>query len=129
MDVIKVNFSITCMSVIGKNMDNGKIEIYLRGELTKKLFEFEEYKSRFYKLENNWSENIVDISPQERSLFILLKGGVVKKLFKNGKVLEEKDIKIEGYDLNNFDLENIKNVEFQSFSEDNFVIFYRHKEN
>ena len=129
LDVIKVNFSITCMSVIGKNMDNGKIEIYLRGELTKKLFEFEEYKSRFYKLENNWSENIVDISPQERSLFILLKGGVVKKLFKNGKVLEEKDIKIEGYDLNNFDLENINNVEFQSFCEDNFVIFYRHKEN
>ena len=54
---------------------------------------------------------------------------LVKKLFKNGKALEEKDIKIEGYDLNNFDLENIKNVEFQSFCEDNFVIFYRHKEN
>ena len=41
IDVLKVNFSITCMSVIGKNKNSGKNEVYLRGELCKRLFRWE----------------------------------------------------------------------------------------
>ena len=124
-DVYKVNFSITCMSVIGKNINSGKIEVYLRGELTKKLFEFKEYKTNFYKIENNWSDNILAVSPQEKVIFFLLKNGIVKKLYIDGKKLIEKDYKIEGYDLKNFDINNLKNIEFQSFKDENFVVFYK----
>ena len=128
LNIFKVNFSITCMSVIGKNMNNGKIEVYLRGELVKKLFQFKDYKKSFYKIENNWSEDILDISPQEKVIFFLLKNGIVKKLYIDKEQLKEKEIKIEGYDLNNFDTNNIKNVEFQTFYDENFVIFYKLKE-
>ena len=124
-DVYKVNFSITCMSVIGKNINSGKIEVYLRGELTKKLFEFKEYKTNFYKIENNWSDNILSVSPQEKVIFFLLKNGIVKKLYIDGKKLIEKDYKIERYDLKNFDINNLKNIEFQSFKDENFVVFYK----
>ena len=128
LDVFKVNFSITCMSVIGKNMTNGQIEVYIRGELVKKLFDFKEYKTCFYKMENNWSEDILAVSPQEKVIFFLLKNGIVKKLYNDGKKLNEKEIKIEGYNLNSFDINNIKNIEFQSFSDENFLIFYKLKE-
>lgn len=80
ISVLNVNFSITCMSVIGKNKNNNKIEIYLRGELCKRLFGFKEYKVNFMKLVNDWSEKIVAISPQEKVLFLLLDNGIVKKL-------------------------------------------------
>ena len=128
LDVYKVNFSITCMSVVGKNMTSDKIEVYLRGELVKKLFNFKEYKTNFYKLENNWSKDILAVSPQEKVIFFLLKNGIVKKIYNEGKKLNEKEFKIEGYDLNNFDVNNIKNIEFQSFYDENFVIFYKLKE-
>ena len=124
-NIFKINFSLNCMSVIGKNMNNGKIEIYLRGELTKKLFQFKEYKTNFYKLENNWNENTVGVSPQERSIFFLLNNGVIKKLYNNENILCEKEFKIDGYNLNNLELNNIKNIEFQSFKEDNFIVLYR----
>ena len=68
------------------------------------------------------------VSPQEKIVFFLLKNGVVKKLYNDGKKLNEKEFKIEGYDLNNFDVNNIKNIEFQSFYDENFVIFYKLKE-
>ena len=128
IDVFKVNFSITCMSVVGKNMNNGKIEVYLRGELTKRLFKYKEYKTSFYKIENNWSDNILAVSPQEKVIFFLLKNGIVKKLYKDGQQSCEKDIKIEGYDLSKFDINNYKNIDFQSFYDENFVIFYKLKE-
>ena len=127
-NVLKVNFSITCMSVVGKNMNNGKIEVYLRGELVKKLFEFKDYKSSFYKIENSWSEDILAVSPQEKVIFFLLKNGVVKKLYTEENNLKEKEIKIEGYDLNNLEINDIKETEFHSFHNENFVIFYKLKE-
>ena len=87
INVLNVNFSITCMTVIGKNKNNNKIETYLRGELCKRLFGFKEYKINFMKLENDWNEKIVAISPQEKVLFILLDNGIVKKLWNDGKKL------------------------------------------
>ena len=122
--VFKINFSLNCMSVIGKNMNNNKNEIYLRGELTKKLFQFKDYKTNFYKLDNNWSESVVGVSPQEKVIFFLLKNGVIKKLYNDENILCEKEIKIVGYNLNDLELNNIKNVEFQSFKGDNFIVFY-----
>ena len=104
ISVIKVSFSITCMAIIGKNINN-KIEIYIRGELCKKLFDFKEYKRSFMKLEYIWSEKVVAISPQEKIIFFLLNDGVVKKLWHNGNKLCEKDIKINGYDLSLLNIE------------------------
>ena len=105
-------------------MNNNKNEIYLRGELTKKLFQFKDYKTNFYKLDNNWSESVVGVSPQEKVIFFLLKNGVIKKLYNDENILCEKEIKIVGYNLNDLELNNIKNVEFQSFKGDNFIVFY-----
>ena len=127
-NVFKVNFSITCMSIVGKNMNNGKMEVYLRGELVKKLFEFKDFKSSFYKIENSWSEDIIAVSPQEKVIFFLLKNGVVKKLYNEENILKEKEIKIEGYDLNNLEINDIKETEFHSFHNENFLIFYKLKE-
>jgi len=128
ISVIKVSFSITCMAVIGKNINNNKIEIYIRGELCKKLFDFKEYKRSFMKLEYNWSEKVVAISPQEKIIFFLLNDGVVKKLWHNGNKLCEKDIKINGYDLSLLNIDNMDKIKFHSFLGDNFVIFYKQKE-
>ena len=124
ISVLNVNFSITCMTVIGKNKNNNKIETYLRGELCKRLFGFKEYKINFMKLENDWSEKIVAISPQEKVLFILLDNGIVKKLWNDGKKLCEKDIKIEGYDLSGLNINDIDGIKFHSFFDENFVIYY-----
>ena len=125
ISVIKVSFSITCMAVIGKNNSNNRIEIYIRGELCKKLFDFKEYKRSFMKLENNWSEKVVAISPQEKIIFFLLNDGTVKKLWHNGKNLCEKDIIINGYDLSSLNIDNMNKIKFHSFLGDNFVIFYQ----
>jgi hypothetical protein len=127
IDVLSVNFSLTCMSVIGKNLNNNKIEIYLRGELCKRLFEFKEYQINFMKLEKDWAENVISISPQEKILFLLLKNGVVKKLWKDGNKFNEEDIKIEKYDLKDLNVNEIKKVKFFTFLNDNFVIFYQSK--
>ena len=129
INVLNVNFSITCISVIGKNMNNGKIEVYLRGELTKKLFGYKNYKTDFYKFQNNWSENIVAISPQEKVIFFLLNNGTVKKLWFNENKLNEKEFKIEGYDLTNFDINDINTIKFESFHDENFIIYYKLKSN
>ena len=128
ISVIKVSFSITCMAIIGKNINNNKIEIYIRGELCKKLFDFKEYKRSFMKMEYNWSEKVVAISPQEKIIFFLLNNGVVKKLWHNGNKLFEKDIKINGYDLSLLNIDNIDKIKFHSFLGENFVIFYKQKE-
>ena len=79
-------------------------------------------------MENNWSEDILAVSPQEKVIFFLLKNGIVKKLYIEGNNLKEKEIKIEGYDLNNFEINEIKETEFHSFYNENFVIFYKLKE-
>lgn len=125
INVLSVNFSITCMSVIGKNNNNGKNEVYLRGELCKKLFGFKEYKINFMQLEKDWSEKVVAVSPQEKILFLLLNNGVVKKLWVSEGKLCEKDIKIEGYDLKDLNMDDIEKVKFHSFLDENFVIYYQ----
>ena len=129
IDVLNVNFSNNCMSVIGKNKA-GKIEVYLRGELIFKLFEFKEYKNKYMKLDKIWAEDVVAISPQDKVIFSLLNNGVVKKLWKRGKTLHEKDIKIEGYDdvLKELNIHDITKIKFQSFCDENFVILYQKKE-
>ena len=127
INVLSVNFSITCMSVIGKNKKNNKIEIFLRGELCKRLYGFKEYKRNFMKLENDWSENVVAISPQEKILFILLKDGTVKKIWNDGKKLNEKNIKINGYNLDDLNMEDIEKIKFYTFRDENFVVFYQQK--
>ena len=38
------------------------------------------------KLEYDWSEKIVAVSPQEKILFLLLDNGIVKKLWKNAVI-------------------------------------------
>ena len=129
INVLSVNFSNNCMSVIGKNKE-GINEVYLRGEINFKLFGFKEYKSKFMKLEKEWAKNVVAISPQERSIFFLLNNGVVKKLGLKAKTLCEKDIKIEGYDeeLKELNIEDIDKIKFQSFLDENFVVFYQKRE-
>ena len=129
INVLSVNFSNNCMSVIGKNKE-GINEVYLRGEINFKLFGFKEYKSKFMKLEKDWAKNVVAISPQERSIFFLLNNGVVKKLGLKAKTLCEKDIKIEGYDEESKELniEDIDKIKFQSFLDENFVVFYQKRE-
>ena len=81
------------------------------------------------KLEKEWAKDVVALSPQENIIFFLLKNGKVKKLWKNKDILEEKEIIIEGYDeiLKNLNTNDINKIEFQSFSDDNFVIFYPFK--
>ena len=129
INVLSVNFSNNCMSVIGKNKEDIN-EVYLRGEINFKLFGFKEYKSKFMKLEKDWAKNVVAISPQEKAVFFLLNNGVVKKLGLKAKTLCEKDIKIEGYDeeLKYLDIENIDKIKFQSFLDENFVVFYQKRE-
>ena len=127
INVLSVNFSITCMSVIGKNIKTNKIEVYLRGELCKRLYGFKEYKRNFMKLESEWNEQVVAISPQEKILFILLKDGTIKKIWNDGKKVNEKNFKITGYDLNYLNMEDIEAVKFFSFFDENIVIFYPQK--
>ena len=129
ISVLNVNFSNNCMSVIGKNKEE-KNEVYLRGEILYRLFGFKEYKNKFMKLDKNWAENVVAISPQEKVILFLLNNGVVKKLGTRGKNLYEKDIKIEGYDevLKDLNIEDIDKIKFQSFLDENFVILYQKKE-
>ena len=81
------------------------------------------------KLEKEWAKDVVALSPQENAIFFLLKNGKVKKLWKNKDILEEKEIIIEGYDeiLKNLNTNDINKIEFQSFSDDNIVIFYPFK--
>ena len=81
------------------------------------------------KLDKNWSENVVAVSPQDKVILFLLKNGVVKKLWKSGNNLTEKDIKIEGYDdvLKDLNTDDVDKVEFQSFIDENFVILYQPK--
>jgi hypothetical protein len=128
IDVQSVNFSNYCLGLIGKNKE-GKNEVYLRGELTYKLFDYKEYNRNFMKLEKSWAENVVAVSPQEKVVFFLLNNGVVKKLYKNGKDCNEKDIKIQGYDdiLANLNTQDIDKIQFQSFCDDNFVVLYQKK--
>ena len=128
IDVLSVNFSAYCMSVIGKTKE-GINEVYLRGDLAYKLFGFKEYKSKFMKLEYEWAKNVVAISPQEKVIFFLLNNGVIKKLSMSEKKLNEKDIKIEGYDdvLNSLIIDNIDKIKFQSFFDENFVVLYQKK--
>ena len=77
------------------------------------------------KLEKNWTKDVVNISPQDDVIFFLLKDGVVKKLEKKGNNLIEKEIKIEGYDdaLKELNTSDINEIEFQSFLDENFVVF------
>ena len=128
INVLNVNFSINCMTVLGQNRE-GNIEIYLRGEILKNLFDYKEYKRKFMKLNKEWAKDVVSISPQEKVIFFLLKTGIVKKLWKKGEELLEKEIKIEGYDdiLNGLIIDDITKIEFQSFLDENFVIFYQAK--
>ena len=130
INVLNVNFSNNCMSVIGRNKEE-KIEIYLRGGLTYKLFDFKEYKSKFMKLEKDWAKNVVAISPQDNTIFFLLNDGSIKKLGVRGKNLYEKDFKINGYEqeLNGLNIGEIEKIKFYSFLDENFVIFYEKKEN
>ena len=81
------------------------------------------------KLEKNWTKDVVNISPQDDVIFFLLKDGVVKKLEKKGNNLIEKELKIEGYDdaLKELNTSDINEIEFQSFLDENFVVFYQSK--
>ena len=81
------------------------------------------------KLEKNWTKDVVNISPQDDVIFFLLKDGVVKKLEKKENNLIEKEIKIEGYDdaLKELNTSDINEIEFQSFLDENFVVFYQSK--
>lgn len=128
INVLGVNFSNYCISVIGKTKEE-KNEVYLRGELIYKLFDFKEYKRTFMKLDKNWAKDVVAISPQDKAIFFLLNNGVVKKLYTVAKKFCEKDIKIQGYDdiLSNLNLEDIDKIKFQSFSDENFIILYQKK--
>lgn len=129
LNVLKVNFSNNCLSVISKNKD-GNIEVYLRGELVFLLFKFKEYKSNFMKLERDWAKNVVAVSPQDKAIFFLLNNGIVKKMSLRAKNLSEKSIKIEGYDeiLAKLNVEDLDKIKFQSFLDENFVILYQRKE-
>ena len=129
LNVLKVNFSNNCMSVISKNKD-GKIEVFLRGELVFILFGFKEYKSKFMKLEKDWAKDVVAISPQEKAIFFLLNNGIIKKMSLRAKNLSEKSIKIEGYDemLKGLNIEDIDKIKFESFLDENIVILYQKKE-
>ena len=117
------------MSVIGKTKE-GVNEVYLRGDLAYKLFGFKEYKSKFMKLEYEWAKNVVAISPQDKVIFFLLNNGVIKKLSMSEKKLNEKEIKIDGYDdvLSSLIIDNIDKIKFQSFFDENFVVLYQKKE-
>ena len=128
INVLNVNFSRNTIGVLGRNK-KGEIEVYLRGELLKNIFDFKEYKRKFMKLEKEWAKDVVALSPQENVIFFLLKNGIVKKLGKNKDIIEEKEIKIEGYDeiLKGLNTCDINKIEFQSFSDENFVIFYPFK--
>ena len=128
IDVLSVNFSNNCIGVLGQNK-KGENEVYLRGELLKKLFGFEEYKRKFMKLEKEWTKDVVAISPQDKVILFLLKNGVVKKLWMNKGKQEEKEIRIEGYDeiLKDLNTDDVDKVEFNSFHDENFVIFYQPK--
>ena len=129
INVLSVNFSSNCMGVIGRNKEE-KIEVYLRGELTLKLFGFKEYKSKFMKLEKEWGENVIAVSPQEKCVFFLLNNGAIKKIYMRAKKVCEKDFKIEGYDneLEELNIKDIEKVKFNSFLDDNFIVFYQKKE-
>ena len=128
IDVLGVNFSNECISILGKNK-KGEIEVYLRGKIIKRLFDNKEWNRKFMKLEKNWTKDVVSISPQDDVIFFLLKDGVVKKLEKKGNNLIEKEIKIEGYDdaLKELNTSDINEIEFQSFLDENFVVFYQSK--
>lgn len=131
ISVLYVNFSNNCMCVIGCNTKKeNKVEVYLRGNLTNDIFGYKEYKNNFMKLDKEWSENVLAIAPRKKSIFFLLKGGLVKKVWNDGKDVKEKDIKIEGYDLEKFITDDIEKVKFYSFGEggnDNFMVFYHMK--
>ena len=129
INVLSVNFSDNCMSVIGKTKEE-QIEVYLRGELTYKLFGFKEYKSKFMKLEKDWAKNIVAISPQDKCIFFLLNNGVIKRIYMKAKTVCEKEIKIEGYDeeLKELNIEDFNKIKFNSFLDENFIVFYERKE-
>ena len=128
INVLNVNFSINCITVLGQNKQ-GNIEVYLRGEILKYLFDFKEYKRKFMKLEKEWAKDVVAISPQEKVILFLLKNGIVKKLWKKGENLVEKDIKIEGYEnvLKGLIIDDCNKIEFQSFFDENFVLYYQSK--
>ena len=51
----------------------------------------------------------------------------MKKLWKKGDELKEKDIRIEGYDdiLNGLIIDDIGKIKFQSFLNENFIVFYQ----
>ena len=126
ISVLFVNFSNRCMSVIGCNTKNeNKIEVYLRGHLTKNIFNDNEQNRFFIKLNKDWAENVISISAQMHSIFFLLKGGIVKKLW--SKECEESTIQIEGYDLDDYIIDDMNKVKFESFSGDNFIIQYNKK--
>ena len=101
----------------------------LSGEILKYLFDFKEYKRKFMKLEKEWAKDVVAISPQEKVILFLLKNGIVKKLWKKGENLVEKDIKIEGYEnvLKGLIMDDCNKIEFQSFFDENFVLYYQSK--
>ena len=114
------------MAVIGQNKE-GNIEVYLRGQIFKYLLDYQEYRAKFFKLNKDWAKEVVSISPQEKIIFFLLKNGIVKKLWKKGDELKEKDIRIEGYDdiLNGLIIDDIGKIKFQSFLNENFIVFYQ----
>ena len=77
------------MSIIGKNKE-GRIEVYLREELTYKVFDFKEYNRNFMKSDKDWAKNVAAVSPQDRAIFFLLNDGTVKKLYTAAKHLMQK---------------------------------------
>ena len=128
IDILNVNFSNKCISILGRNKQ-GEIEVYLRGKLLEDLFEFKEFNRKFMKFEKDWTKKVVAISPQDNTIMFLLKGGIVKILNKKGNNLNEKEIKIEGYDdvLNKLNTDDCNKIDFQSFLGENFVVFYQPK--
>ena len=52
-----------------------------------------------------------------------------KKIWKNKEKVEEKEIRIEGYDeiLKGLNTTDINKVYFHSFLDENFVVFYQSK--
>ena len=116
LNVLDVIFGKKCTLILCFNVNNEK-ELFFSGVCPLNNFKKVE---NFTKYENSWVKNIIKIYIENSNLFVILDN---KEIIKIEKENEIKNIKIEGYEINNYSW-NFNNIKFEG-TDDDFILMIK----
>ena len=116
LNILDVIFGKKCTLILCLNFKNEK-ELYYSGICPLNNFKKVE---KFTKYEEIWVKDILKIYIETSNLYILLNNKEIKVIGKDNKI---NDIKIEGYDTNNYSW-NSDNIKFEG-TDDNFILMIK----